>query len=256
SVMVLSHNSTPASLQSQLSTLTLESGTSISYISAAGANPRSETRSHYDYDEPSLHSKRRGSGYTLHDDSDDWEGVNAICQLIDTIMHVEREYDFFENKNVLEIGFSTGLPSLLALGKGANEVAVHSQSPTALECFIRPTLHRAFPTLSSRIKLSSGEIIDSRLNKKFDVILAPEILNSPRSEYDEIHSMLDRGLADDGVCFISSRTTYLSNDSGSLIDFLSLLAKHRKFVPLIRWCSLSSDIHPRQIIQITRNLNY
>lgn len=40
---------------------------------------------------------------SVHDDYDDWEGVNAICQLIDTIMHVEREYDFFENKNVLEV---------------------------------------------------------------------------------------------------------------------------------------------------------
>ncbi|GMT18613.1 hypothetical protein PFISCL1PPCAC_9910, partial [Pristionchus fissidentatus] len=248
---------TPTALQSQVSTLTLESGTAISYIAAAGANPRSETKAHYEYHEPTYHSRRRGSGYTMDDDSDDWEGVNAICQLIDTIMHVEREYDFFENKNVLELGFCTGLPSVLALAKGANEVAVHCQTKPSLEYFVRPTLHRAFPSLSANIKLSSGDLIDARVSNKFDIILAPELLNCPRDQYDEIHAILDRGLTDDGVCFISSRTSYLLNNSaGSLQDFLTLLAKHRKFVPLIRWTSRSSDLHPRQIIQITRNLNY
>lgn len=132
-------------------------------------------------------------------------------------MHVEREYDFFENKNVLEVSrillvikipiivsqsfYIVECPSFRLVSPQVFLLFSHwerelmkwqfihrlsfpsnlvlyplSQLPTTLECFIRPTLQRAFPTFSSKIKLSSGEFMDARVNKKLVKSILPFIL--------------------------------------------------------------------------------
>lgn len=35
--------------------------------------------------------------------ADDWESVNMLCHQLDTIIDVDRETDFFDDKKVLEV---------------------------------------------------------------------------------------------------------------------------------------------------------
>ncbi|PIO54852.1 hypothetical protein TELCIR_23773, partial [Teladorsagia circumcincta] len=140
-----------------------------------------------------------------------WEGVNTLCQLLDAIVETEMETDFFEGKNVLEIGFATGLPSVYAYENGAAEVALHSA-----------VIHFAL---------------------RFDVILAAELLYRREDEFEMVHQILDEALSHDGICFLSSPTHYFTIDS-SLSSFLDLVKKYRKFrcrgtmeLPSYRCCS-------------------
>ncbi|CAB3405569.1 unnamed protein product [Caenorhabditis bovis] len=88
---------------------------------------------------------------------EDWEGVNSLCQAIDQIVEIEMESDFFYGKSVLEIGFSTGLPSVYAFESDANEVALHTFTKTAMEVFCKPTLKRNnIP--NNQTKLSFGSL--------------------------------------------------------------------------------------------------
>lgn len=38
---------------------------------------------------------------------DDWEGVNVLCQCLDTIIEGEGDVNFFKNKSVLEVDHSS-----------------------------------------------------------------------------------------------------------------------------------------------------
>ncbi|VDP48465.1 unnamed protein product [Heligmosomoides polygyrus] len=219
--------------------LKLESGRFIRYVAPKDANPCKE---HY-----TLPCSPNGRV----DQTVCWEGVNTLCQLLDAIV----ETDFFERKSVLEIGFATGLPSVYAYENGASEVALHCGSKTSLQMYCKPTLRRnAIP--ENKCKFSSGDLTQMKKaigGKKFDVILAPELLHRKEEEFELVHQILDEALSHDGICFLSSPTHYFTVDS-SLSSFLDLVKKYRKFDIMERWSSPRTDVVQRKVVQLTRSL--
>ncbi|KAK6042827.1 hypothetical protein COOONC_19668 [Cooperia oncophora] len=177
-----------------------------------------------------------------------WEGVNTLCQVMDAIVESEMETDFFEGKDVLEIGFATGLPSVYAYENGAAEVVLHSSSKTSLQMYCKPTLRRnAIP--ENKCKFSSGDLSQMKKaigGKKFDVILAAELLYRHEDEFELAHEILDEALSHDGICFLSSPTHYFTVDS-NLASFLDLVKKYRKFDVVERWSSPRTDVVQRKV---------
>ncbi|CAD6187792.1 unnamed protein product [Caenorhabditis auriculariae] len=227
--------------------LKLDSGRCIQYVAACDANPRKRVS-----DEELPISRKNSNG---NEQREDWEGVNSLCHSLDNIVEVEMETDFFEGKTVLEIGFSTGLPSVYAFENGASEISIHTLSKTSLQLYCKPTLQRNnIP--ANKCKYSFGNLDDLRKalgGKRFDVILAPDLLNRSESEFEALHDILIEAMADGGICLFSCFTYYPKVD-GTLAAFLALLKSRREFDALERWTSPKTDIIQRKVYQVTRSL--
>ncbi|VDM52809.1 unnamed protein product [Angiostrongylus costaricensis] len=204
--------------------LKLESGRCIRYVAPKDANHRKELCSPLDQ-------------------MVCWEGVNSMCWVLDCIIEEDKETDFFEGKNVLEIGFATGILSVFAYENGANEVALHSPSKSSLDLYCIPTIRRnAIP--DNKCKFSSGDLSQMRKSiggKKFDVILAAELLNRGEEEFDMVLQILDEALSHDGICFLSSPTHYFTVNS-NLTTFIERVKIQRKFDVIERWSSPRTDV--------------
>jgi len=238
--------------------LRVESGRLIRYLAAPGANPRTETRAWGgDADEENSLMPTRKKHSLMDAQMDDWEGVNALCQYLDTTIDVELEHDLFDGKRVLEIGFTTGLPSVFALDNGATEVTLHCHSKADLECFVKPTLLERNGVNARLCKFSTGTVADCRRalrGKKFDVILTPELLNRSIEDFEELHALIDESLEADGICVLTSRMHYPSVD-GNLPAFLSLITARRCFDCIVRWESPRSDVVRRKLVMLTRRIH-
>ncbi|CAI2349415.1 unnamed protein product [Caenorhabditis sp. 36 PRJEB53466] len=225
--------------------LSLDSGRCIKYVATRNANPKSHVA-----DE--LPVIRKNSHQDHHDD---WESVNNLCHIIDSIVTVEMETDFFDGKAVLEIGFVTGLPSVYAFENGADEIAMHTADKASLELYCRATLKRNSIPLN-KTKLSFGTIEDLRKflgGRKYDIILAPDLLNRQESEFEMVHELIHEALSYDGICLFSCRTHY-ANVDGSLNAFLQLAKRRREFDAIERWSSPRTDIIQQKVFQLTRSL--
>lgn len=198
-------------------------------------------------------SGSNGIGST--DEADKWEGANELCQFTDNCIEIEKNIEMFEGKRVLEIGFCTGLPSVFAFANGASSVTLHCLDPSTLNSFVKPTLRRN-NVPRNRSKFSSGDLESCKraLNdQKFDVILAPELINTEESEFEAIHQILDAALAANGIVLFSARPFH-SNCSGSLPTFLDLIKLKGCFDADTRWTSSKSDAAPRKVIQLNRSI--
>ncbi|KAF1759950.1 hypothetical protein GCK72_008195 [Caenorhabditis remanei] len=226
--------------------LSLDSGRCIKYVATLNSNPKTHVADELQY------TLKKNSHQDHHDD---WEGVNTICHTIDNIVNVEMETDFFDGKSVLEIGFVTGLPSVYAFEAGADKIAMHTIDKTSLELYCKPTLKRNNIPLN-KTKLSCGTMEELRKflgGKKYDIILAPDLLNRTEAEFDTVHEIIHEGLSYDGICLFSCRTHY-PNVDGSLTVFLQLVKRRREFEAIERWSSPRTDIIQQKVFQLTRSL--
>ncbi|KAI6239085.1 hypothetical protein M3Y99_00611500 [Aphelenchoides fujianensis] len=186
-----------------------------------------------------------------HQFTDSWQGVADMCQAIDDFMENEKDNDLLIHKSVLEIGFTTGLPSLLALDSGAADVTVHSLDKLSSELFIAPTFKRN--QISRTLYKSDHQCMTNLATKKFDVILAPELTASDEELFPLLHDILDAALSPNGIILLSARPFY-EHCSGSIQGFLDLVKHRGCFDAHVRWTSPKSELAPRQLIQLTRSL--
>jgi predicted nicotinamide N-methyase len=166
---------------------------------------------------------------------------------------IEKDVELLLGKCILEIGFTTGLPSMLALDAGANEVTLHSWDQQSMATYVKGTVRRnAIP--KSLVKFTTGELetcMNSLKGKKFDVILCPELINTNEESFPLIHQILDNALAEHGVILLSGRSFY-DNVSGSISAFIDYLKSNGTFDAFIRWTSSRNEANPRKLLQITR----
>lgn len=199
--------------------------------------------------------QRKLSGSNAVDETDKWESANDLCQYADNCIEIEKDVEMFDGKSVLEIGFCTGLPSVFAFANGASSVTMHTIDATGLESFVKPTLRRN-KVPRSQSKFSSGDLENCKRalsGPKFDVILAPELLNTDEADFEMLHEILDLSLAQNGIVLFSSRA-YYSHCSGSLPTFLDLVKLKGSFDADVRWTSPKSEVAPRKIIALTRSI--
>jgi len=182
--------------------------------------------------------------------NDLWEGARDFCQALDDIIVIEKDTELFVGKSVLEIGFTTGLPSMLAFGSGAHDVTLHSfgQHPEN----VKLTIQRKIPR--NLHKFTTGNLetcLRSLGGKKYDVILAPELINADETDFDALIDVLNAALAPNGLILLCGRTFY-PHCSGSLQGFTDLIKSRGLFDVFIRWESTKTDLAPRKLVQMTR----
>jgi len=226
----------------------LDSGRVVRYV----APPTVDISSSDEEDQYSFR-KRSGSNQVQDTCNDSWEGVQSFLQEIDNLIFIQKDTELFIGKSVLELGFTTGIPAVFALDCGASEIAIHclNQSIT----YVKGTITRNLIP-KTLCKISSGELetcLTSTGGKKFDIILAPELINCNEENFASILDILDASLADHGLVLLSGRSFY-DSVSGSIQGFLDYVRSKNKFDAFIRWESTNtSDAAPRKLIQMTRS---
>lgn len=142
---------------------------------------------------------------------------------------------------------------MFALDCGAAEVSLHSFDQQSMATFVKGTIRRnAIP--KNLCKFSTGELetcLKSLGNKKFDIILAPELINTNEENYAIIIEILNATLADHGVILMSARSFY-DNVNASVQGFLDYCRSNNVFDAFVRWTSPKSECNARQLIQMTR----
>ncbi|KAE9548309.1 hypothetical protein FO519_008476 [Halicephalobus sp. NKZ332] len=190
----------------------------------------------------------------VNDELDKWIGVREMCQTIDNLIEIEMETDLFSKKSVLEVGFTSGLPSVCAMEHGANDVTIYSSNSTNLDTYVKPTLRRN--NIRKGVRYITGEVEDlkkSIADKKYDVILAPELVNTKQEYFEEIHDLLDLCLAKNGIIIFSGRTHYNTCD-GNMASMLDLIKSKNCFDVVDRFPTPRNDTAPRRVVQLVRKM--
>ena len=132
-----------------------------------------------------------------------------------------------------QIGFTTGLPAVYAYENGASEVALHCQvyqfpnfakkkprilvqtgswfvlqadtqtqqhSSEQMQILLRESRwSRQGPGWQKVNFLSKIRAISKTENFRFDIILAPDLLNRSESEYEQLHDIINEAMAEGGI---------------------------------------------------------
>ncbi|KAI3410117.1 hypothetical protein GPALN_006476 [Globodera pallida] len=238
----------------------LDSGSMLAYVVPQRYSTALATVTNGDQTLIPTHPRRKlstANGGGGIDEIDRWEGVLDFCDVLDCAVEVDNETELFENKRVLEVGFCTGLPSAFAYRRGAKSLCVYSWDMAKLDTVVKPTLHRN-NVPRSLCKFFAGDFDAFKQTmggQKFEVILAPELINMDEGEFERMHEMLDDVLSPQGIILFSSRSHYTACDcTGNLPAWLDLLKTKGTFDAHIRWTSPKADIAPRKMVQMTRSI--
>ncbi|CAI4230563.1 unnamed protein product [Auanema sp. JU1783] len=250
-ILTPTHPSAPKSAE-----LRTESGRVIRYIAPSGLNLPSTTFENNDYCYASTAGKRRTQLDDDREKGEHWDSLTYLIQSVDAIVEMEMETDLFEGKTVLEIGMTTGLSSVYAWENGASELTVHNIDSANYNYYTKLTLLQNNIPLN-KCKFSYGDmkaLKKSLGGKKFDVILAADLLNCDKTDFQLIHDIIDEALVDDGMCLFSAQLHYFFHTDSSLPDFLSIVKHNKKLDYIERFSSPRTDINQRKVIQLTRSL--
>jgi len=205
-------------------------------------------------DHYAIRKRTNSNQFNVNRCNDAWIGVQEFCQAIDDIIVIEKDTELFIGKSVLEIGFTTGIPSIFALDCGASEISLHSWDQQSMATYVEGTVRRnAIP--KNLCKFSTGDLfscLESLGGKKFDIILAPELINTNEENYGTIIEILNAALADHGVILLSGRTFY-DEMTSSVQGFLDFCRSNNVFDAFVRWISTKSEANPRKLLQLTRS---
>lgn len=197
--------------------------------------------------------KRQLFGDTT-DESEKWAGVNDLCCALDNIVEIDHETELFKEKSILEVGFTSGLPSVYALQHQAASATLFCHDKTQMESFVKPTMRQN--NIQKDIKFITCDIEDLKKNlkgQKFDVILAPELANTDQKYYEQIYEILETALADNGIIFFSGRTHY-RHCNGNMPALLDLVKNKNQFDAIDRLCGQRVDTTPWKVVQLIRKM--
>uniref|UniRef100_A0A914YRC7 Uncharacterized protein n=1 Tax=Panagrolaimus superbus TaxID=310955 RepID=A0A914YRC7_9BILA len=191
----------------------------------------------------------------LNEVKDKWSIASDFRLAIENIVEFEKETNYFEGKNILELGFCTGIPSAYALKHGASNATLVYPNEETYEIFIKPTITKN--NVDTKVKFIVGDIenlLDKIGTEKFDIILAPELVFTREEYFERIHDMLDSVLTEDGIVIFSGRT-HSNSCSGSIQSMLELIKSKNRFDAMDRTSnSLRHDTAPRKFVQLMRKM--
>jgi predicted nicotinamide N-methyase len=193
----------------------------------------------------------------ISEEAEKWAGVSDLCQAIDHIVEIEKETELFKGKRILEVGFCTGLPSVYGLEHGAAEATLVCTDNDALSNYIKPTIRKNnIGKLVNYITCDIEQLRDEFESNKYDIILAPELVNTKQEYFEQIHDMLKLALAHNGMIFFSGRTHYNSCD-GSMSAMIDLIKSKNTFDVMERSTfnnSIRTETAPRKVVQLMHKM--
>jgi hypothetical protein len=90
---------------------------------------------------------------------------------------------------------------------------------------------------------------------KYDIIIAPELVNTKQEYFEQIHDMLEMALAPNGMIFFSGRTHYNRCD-GSMSAMLDIIKSKNCFDIMERSIinPTRSETAPRKVVQLMQKI--
>ncbi|VDK75958.1 unnamed protein product [Onchocerca ochengi] len=227
----------------------LSSGHCLYYVDQATLNRNVKERGYQD--DPSLehitHSDRTigiyEGGFKV------WECAIDLCEYMDKVL----EPQILRDKKILEIGCGAGLPSILALQKGAKEVILQDYNDIVVNCFTKDNFAVNNVSLENcRFYGCNWATLQQKMNgQKFDVVLTSETIYN-EEHYGILHDLFDVVLPPDGLILLAAKMFYFGV-GGNIPSFLEYVKMRGIFDTYICWSS-ESDV-PRKIIQLTRKFS-
>uniref|UniRef100_A0AC34FHI6 Uncharacterized protein n=1 Tax=Panagrolaimus sp. ES5 TaxID=591445 RepID=A0AC34FHI6_9BILA len=250
-MVVIKTVSRHANVASATSELHMESGQIIRYVGPMSLDG-AEMNDHQQV--VLLAQEKRLLFGDVSEEAEKWAGVSDLCQAMDHIVEIEKETELFKGKRILEVGFCTGLPSVYALEHGAVEATLDND---ALNNYIKPTIRKNNIGKSvNYITCDIEQLRDEFETNKYDIILAPELVNTKPEYFEQIHDMLKLALAHNGMIFFSGRTHYNSSD-GSISAMLDLMKSKNCFDIMERSTfnnSVRNETAPRKVVQLMHKM--
>lgn len=175
-----------------------------------------------------------------------WEGAIDLCEYIDKVL----EPQILRDKKILEVGCGAGLPSILALQKGAKEVVLQDYNDVVVSCFTKDNFTINNVNLENcRFYGCDWATLQQKIDgQKFEVVLTSETIYN-EEHYEILHKLFDVVLPADGLILLAAKMFYFGV-GGNIPSFLEYVKTRGIFDTYICWSS-ESDV-PRKIIQLTR----
>ncbi|VDN89383.1 unnamed protein product [Brugia pahangi] len=175
-----------------------------------------------------------------------WEGAIDLCEYIDKVL----EPQILRDKKILEVGCGAGLPSILALQKGAKEVVLQDYNDVVVSCFTKANFTINNVNLENcRFYGCDWATLQQKIDgQKFEVVLTSETIYN-EEHYEILHKLFDVVLPADGLILLAAKMFYFGV-GGNIPSFLEYVKTRGIFDTYICWSS-ESDV-PRKIIQLTR----
>jgi predicted nicotinamide N-methyase len=242
-----------ADVASATSELHMESGKIIRYVAPMSLDC-TEMNEHQQV--VMLAQEKRLLFGDVSEEVEKWGGVADLCQIIDNIVEIEKETELFKGKKILEVGFCTGLPSVYALEHGASAATLVCTDIDALESYVKPTIRKNnLRKLVNYFACDLDQLKNEFETNKFDIIIAPELVNTKQEYFEQIHDMLELALAPNGMIFFSGRTHYNRSD-GSMPAMLDIIKSKNCFDIMERSTINPSrtETAPRKVVQLMQKI--
>ncbi|VDK68087.1 unnamed protein product [Litomosoides sigmodontis] len=128
-----------------------------------------------------------------------WESAIDLCEYIDKVL----EPQILKDKRILEIGCGAGLPSILALQKGAKEVVLQDYNDAVVSCFTKDnfTVNNASLENCRFYGCDWATLQQKTGDQKFDVVLTSETIYN-EEHYEVLHNLFDVVLPPDGLIVV------------------------------------------------------
>uniref|UniRef100_A0A915Q319 protein-histidine N-methyltransferase n=1 Tax=Setaria digitata TaxID=48799 RepID=A0A915Q319_9BILA len=172
-----------------------------------------------------------------------WECAIDLCEYIDKFLEPQ-----ILNKKILEVGCGAGLPSILALQKGAKEAVLQDYNDVVINCFTKDnfTVNNVSMKNSFFYGCDWRTLQEKMIGQKFDVILTSETIYN-EEHYGILHDLLDIVLPPNGL--LAAKMFYFGV-GGNIPAFVDFVKMRGIFNTYICWSS-ETDV-PRKIVQLTR----
>lgn len=178
---------------------------------------------------------------------------------IDLVRYLHENHVSFEDNKVLELGCGAGLPGILAVLKGAQEVHFQDYNPEVLQHYTIPNVAvnlkdtAAGPT-KCRCRYFSGDwtLFNDHIAKEilrcYDVILTAETIYKP-DNYRKLTHFFNSHLSRYGRVYVAAKSNYFGVGGGTK-DFKEFLDRESVF-EVQDSITVEADI-PREILVLKR----
>ncbi|KAL4222431.1 Histidine protein methyltransferase 1 [Mactra antiquata] len=184
-----------------------------------------------------------------------YEGGMKVWECaIDLTDYLHKIHLQFNGKNVLEVGCGAGIPGIMSMLKGADNVHLQDYNKEVIEAYTIPNvILNKTDQCKCTCRYFSGDwnyfreqMIQEQV--RYDIILTAETIYKTEN-YKKLTQIFHSFLTDEGVIFVAAKSHYYGV-GGGVCDFECFVKKEGIF-HIETCCTIDAGV-PRQILKLTR----
>ena len=190
-----------------------------------------------------------------------YEGGMKVWECaFDLVEYLANSEVLFSGKSVIELGCGAGLPAILTLMKGAEEVHFQDYNPQVIDHVTIPSVLLNVKSLANYSTVSSchgckfysgdwSSLIQLLPSEYYDIILTSETIYSPASQPKLLTALKYLLRPKEGVVYVAAKSYYFGV-GGSVSSFIELVKQDGYFN--VERCSVISCEVPREILKLNQ----